>query len=224
MMRRWTVLLLAAALCPTVANASDAPYYGPMKAWHGIGYKFGFKHEVEDDGSWKVVAATRGDQALDMAMYRAAELARERGFAYVELLSASSSDSPGYHSATVYARPSRVPAQPAKCRSKRANSCYTADVAQILNRLGGLGGTQPGVPVTDHFDKYGRAVSYSGFGTGYVAPGAAPLQPGASTGAATGATAPMSYAEAMAKYRATLAARQGRATAPAEAGRAATPQ
>ena len=165
-MRPWRCLLLFIAMYPAYAGASEPPYYGPMKAWHGIGYKFGYKQDLEKDGTWRVVATTQRGDAVDMAMYRAAELAREEGFAYVELLGGSASRNFAMSSATVYARPSHSPSPPAACRSKQRGTCYTADVAEVLRKLGGPGGTQPGVAVVDHLDGYGRAVSYSGFGVG----------------------------------------------------------
>ena len=163
-MRVWGYLLLIATVQAVPAAAQDAPYYGPMKAWHGIGFKFGYKHAIAKDGSWKIEAATRRGEAVDLAMRRAAELARDEGYAYVEMLGGSASRSPGINSATLYARPARTAAAPAACRSKRRD-CYTADVATLLRG-------QPGVPVTDHFDRYGRAVSYSGYG--YAAASTAP--------------------------------------------------
>lgn len=163
MTRKLAGLLLIAALHSVPATAG-APYYGPMKAWQGIGYKFGVKHEVEADGSWRVEAATRSGEAIDMALYHAAELARERGFAYVELLGGRGSRSPGYNNAKLYARPSHSPAPPATCPEKRRNPCYTADVAELLRILGGPGGTQPGVAIADHTDRYGRSVVISGYG------------------------------------------------------------
>ena len=36
----------------------------------------------------------------------------------------------------------------------------------MLRILGGVGGTQPGVAIVDHYDRFGRAVTVSGFGTG----------------------------------------------------------
>lgn len=92
--------------------------------------------------------------------------AREQGYAFVEFQGGRGSRNPGIDSATVYARPSHSPAPPATCRSSKRHVCYTADVAEILHVLGGPGGTQPGVSITDHVDRYGRAVSYSGYGLG----------------------------------------------------------
>lgn len=176
-MRPWHLMPLLLAIQPVWAGASEPPYYGPMKAWHGIGFKFGFKQEAQADGTWRVTAATRRTDAIDMAMYRVAQLAREQGFAYVELLRASESTSPGDNSATVYARLSHSPAPPAGCRPARRQTCYTADVAAVMHVLGGPGGTQPGVPIVDHLDEYGRAVSFSGFGVGAVATTAARTPP-----------------------------------------------
>lgn len=164
-MRIWCCLLLVAIVQPAYADPSP-PYYGPMKAWHGIGFKFGFRDDVEKDGLWRVDASVRSGEALDMAMYRTAERAREQGYAFVEFQGGMNRRSPGIDSATVYARPSHSPAAPASCRSKKRNVCYTADVAEVLRILGGPGGTQPGVPITNHIDEYGRAVRYSGYGLG----------------------------------------------------------
>ncbi|MDQ2893209.1 MAG: hypothetical protein M3R64_09010 [Pseudomonadota bacterium] len=147
-----------------------------MKRWHGIGYKFGYDERTEKDGSWRIDAAVHGrGSAIDIAMYRAAERARDEGYGYVVFLGGKGSKSPGIDSATIYARPSHNATSPIGCRSKNVTSCYTADVAEVLRRLGGPGGSQPGVAVVDHRDQFGRQVFLSGYGIGRVAP----LSPGA---------------------------------------------
>lgn len=166
---RWMLMGLAAV--SVQAQAADAPYYGPMKHWRGIGFEQGHKETLETDGSWRVTGATtRGGDAVDIAMYRAAELARAQGFAYVQLLGGSGSRGPGHQSTTLYALPSHSSAPPTACRSKRPGTCYTADVGDLLRILGGADGLHPGVPIVDHLDGYGRQVSYSGFGVGHAAP------------------------------------------------------
>ncbi|WP_241656388.1 hypothetical protein [Sphingomonas oligophenolica] len=141
-----------------------------MKRWHGIGYKFGYDERTEKDGSWRIDAAVHGrGHAIDIAMYRAAERARNEGYSYVVFLGGRGSKSPGIDAATVYARPSHEAAAPAGCRSNKVSSCYTADVAEVLRRFGGPGGSQPGVAVADHRDQFGRQVFLSGYGTGGVA-------------------------------------------------------
>lgn len=166
----WPCLMLLAIAQPAWAGDRDAPYYGPMKRWHGIGYKFGYEDRTEKDGSWRIDAAIHGrGDAIDMALYRAAERARDEGYRYVFFLGGRGSKSPGIDAATVYARPSHEATPPSGCRFRKAASCYTADVAEVLRILGGPGGTQPGVPVADHRDEFGREVFLSGFGTGGVA-------------------------------------------------------
>lgn len=161
-MRLWPCLLVLAAVQPVSALAASAPYYGPMKTWTGLG----FKDAVEKDGTWRIEAGTRGREPVDLAMYRAAERARDAGYAYVELLGGIERHGPAGYSATLYARPSHSPAMPAVCRSKRKGTCYTADVGEVLRILGGPDGTQPGVAIVDHVDADGSQVFLSGYGTG----------------------------------------------------------
>ncbi|WP_238542213.1 hypothetical protein [Sphingomonas sp. PAMC 26621] len=172
-------LLLCAVVLAVPGSAwagDDAPYYGPMQRWHGIGYTFGYRDKVERDGSWRIDTAIRGrGEAVDMALYRAAERARAEGYRYVMLLGGNSQTSPGVKAATLYARPSREAVPPGECRSRKATTCYTADVGEILRILGGPNGQHPGVAIVDHLDEYGREVSVSGYGIGAVA---ASLPPG----------------------------------------------
>ena len=176
-MRIWPCAVLLAALAPLPSPAAagdDAPYYGPMKRWHGIGYKFGYEDRTEPDGSWRIDVAIHGrGEAVDMALYRAAERARDEGYRYLFLLGGRGRRSPGVDAATLYARPSREAVAPVGCRPGPKTSCYTASVAELLRILGGPGGTQPGVAIVDHRDRYGRAVILSGYGTGAVGTGAA---------------------------------------------------
>lgn len=170
MIRYWLCLTLLVIAQPAWAGDGDAPYYGPMKRWHGIGFKFGYEDRTEKDGSWRIDTAIHGrGEAIDMALYRAAERARDEGYRYLFILGGSGSTSPGIDAATVYARPSHEAVSPIGCRSKRVSSCYTADVAEVLRSLGGLGGTQPGMPVMDHRDESGREVFLSGYGVGGIA-------------------------------------------------------
>ncbi len=170
MKRVWPCLLLLTAAQPSWAGDAAPPYYGPMKRWHGIGHRVGYEDRTEKDGAWRIDAAIHGrGDAIDMALYRAAERARDAGYRYVFLLGGRGSRSPGLDAATVYARPSHDPVPPTDCRSKKITSCYTADVAKVMRILGGPDGTQPGVPVLDHLDEAGREVFLSGYGTGGVA-------------------------------------------------------
>jgi hypothetical protein len=167
MTRFWPCLMLLATAHPAWAGDREPPYYGVMKR-AGIG-KIGYRDRVEKDGTWRIDVAMRGRDAIDMALYRAAERARDAGYRYVFLLGADAWRSPGIETATVYARPSHEPVAPVGCRSRKVTRCYTADVAEVMRILGGPGGTQPGVPIVDHRDEFGREVFLSGYGTGGVA-------------------------------------------------------
>lgn len=165
------LLYLVMLTAPGSAWATEeAPYYGPSKHWRGIGYKIGYDDHDERDGSWRIEAGVRGHgEAIDMAMYRAAERARDEGYRYIFFLGGQAWTAPGSKSATVYARPSHEAVAPTDCRSKRAGTCYTADVAEVLRVLGGPNGVEPGVAIADHQDQFGRNVYLSGFGIGAVA-------------------------------------------------------
>ncbi|MEG3170243.1 hypothetical protein U1737_18815 [Sphingomonas sp. LB3N6] len=160
---------LLAIAQPALAGGDDAPYYGPMKRWHGIGFQTGYRDRTEKDGSWRVDAAIHGrTDAIDMALYRAAQRAHELGYRYLFLLGGNGSKTPGQDMATVYARPSHEAVPPTGCRSKKLTTCYTADVLEIMRILGGPNGSQPGVPILAGRDEFGRDVFSSGYGTGGV--------------------------------------------------------
>jgi len=169
MKRFLSCLVLLAIAQPGQAASDDAPYYGPMKRWNVIGFQTGYKDRTEKDGSWRIDAAVHGrTDAIDMALYRAAERAHELGYRYLFLLGGNGSKTPGLDTATVYARPSHDAVPPIGCRSKKLTSCYTADVLEIMRILGGPGGSQPGVPILAGQDEFGRDVFSSGYGTGGV--------------------------------------------------------
>ncbi len=169
MKRFLSCLMLLATAQPAWARGDDVPYYGPMKRWHGIGFQTGYRDRTEKDGSWRIDAAIHGQtDAIDMALYRAAERAHELGYRYLFLLGGNGSKTPGQDVATVYARPSHEAVPPIGCRSKKLTTCYTADVLEIMRILGGPDGSQPGVPILAGRDEFGRDVFSSGYGTGGV--------------------------------------------------------
>ena len=164
-MRFLLSMLIAAAVASSPASAREI-YYGPKSGLLGTGYK----HKVEKDGSLRIVTeyhATSADLALDVALYRAAELAREAGMPFVQVLGGYAYARNGVAVGLVYARPSDGPAAPAACR--RSKQCYTADVARVLQALSGAAGTEPGIAKPIGTDTFGRRVFQSGFGTGAVA-------------------------------------------------------
>lgn len=127
----------------TVAGASAAQNqaYRPLDGWGFVGYK----DRVEKDGSWRIVANSARMHgtgfALNMAIYRAAELARDAGYPYVEILGGDASMENGLNSnrgnerVKLFARPSNSADRPRICKSKNPAGCYTAKVDLILSRL-----------------------------------------------------------------------------------------
>jgi len=160
------VAILAILATATPAAARDyIPTYAPK---HGLMGE-GFKHSVEKDGTWRIVTEyhTRDPLiALDVALYRAAELAREQGKRYVQVLNGYAMGGYGSSNGFVYAVGSDSPAAPASCKAKR---CYTADVAKVLEALSGPDGRTPGVAKPSYVDGFGRAVTIDGFGIGAIA-------------------------------------------------------
>jgi hypothetical protein len=162
-------MILSAILAGTMAfspASARSLYYGPKNGPFGEGYK----HRVDKDGSLRIVTeyhARSVDEALDVALYRAAELARQARKPFVQVVGGSAYASNGVAVATVYVRPSDTPDAPDKCR--HAKQCYTADVAAVMRALSGPAGNQPGVARPTGIDGYGRSVIVSGFGTGAVA-------------------------------------------------------
>ena len=132
----------------------------------------GYHDELERDGFWEIEAGiigNRGVLAIDVAIYRAAEMAKTGGHRYVEIHDASERrDSFGRTTARLFARPVAVPVHPAACRSGKPSRCYTADTEQIFARLSGEDMQHPGVAAPSYIDEYGRKVLESGFGTGAV--------------------------------------------------------
>ncbi len=128
----------------------------------------GYKHSVQKDGTWRIVTeyhTTDPMVAMDMALYRAAEMAREANQPFVQILNGYAMSSYAVASGFVFARPSSDSAAPTACKAKR---CYTADVARVLDLLGGPTGNQPGVAKPSSVDERGRQVTISGFGIGAV--------------------------------------------------------
>ena len=165
---RIRLAIAAIVLASSGAALAQSNYYGPWRGSPPAGYK-----EVAGaDGYWKIDAGSTGRGgviAIDVAIYRAAELAQAAGHKFVEVHNAfTREDRSGNQEATLYARGSDAPVKPARCRKgKSPRACYTASVAEVFRQLGGASGREKAVAVPQR-DKYGRTVLQSGFGIGAV--------------------------------------------------------
>lgn len=160
-------LALIVPMTPSAAGDAYGFRYAPMNIM-GDGYR----DKETRDGFLKIDAGISHRSralAIDIAIYRAAELARQAGYSYVEIHDASERTTRfGSESVTLYAKPVASPVHPSACRSGRANRCYTADVEVVFARLSGDDRQQPGMAAVSRVDEFGRAVRQSGFGTGAV--------------------------------------------------------
>jgi hypothetical protein len=168
-MRVTPALVILALTVSPAAHAGGGQYrYEPMNA---LG--FGYQDKLKRDGFWEIDAGTTrnsGVLAIDVAIYRAAELAKAGGHRYVELHDASGrEDRFGRVSAKLYARPNAAPVHPTACRSGKPDRCYTADIELVFARLSGDDMRHPGVAAGSQIERYGRQVVASGFGIGAVA-------------------------------------------------------
>jgi hypothetical protein len=162
---RILVVAAAAILMSSSANAGNSSY-GPKSGVFGTGYK----DKVEDDGSLRIVTeyhSPNPDFALNVALYRAAEIARSVGKPFVQILGGHASARNGVALGYVFARPTDSAAAPLACR--RAKTCYTANVGEVLAALSGPRGNEPGVVRPTGTDRFGRSVSFGGYGAGAVA-------------------------------------------------------
>lgn len=134
-----SILLSGTAACEASANQNGA--YRPLDGWGFVGYK----DRKEKDGTWRIVANSARMHgtgfALNMATYRAAELARDAGYPYVEILGDDTLVERGLNAnlgnerVVLFARPSKRSNRPVTCRSRMAAGCYTANVDVIMARL-----------------------------------------------------------------------------------------
>jgi hypothetical protein len=157
---RFALVAITAAIVASSASARTV-YYGPKSGPFGTCYK----HNVEKDGTLRIVTeyhARSADLALNVALYRAAELARDAGKPFVQILGGYAYSRTGVAVGLVFARPSDSSSAPEQCR--RAKQCYTADAARVLQALGGPDGTEPGTPKPIGTDAFGRSVSAEDLG------------------------------------------------------------
>lgn len=145
-----TIIVAAAAALSLSACAGGggrsalATTYGKM---HLFG---GYDDEEIEPGVWKVTGAGNGPAGpgfgRNVAVYRAAELVRSRGFSHVQILKQKGkSQSVGVRGGSMsYAgermvmtvRGTNDPAAPLACRDKNPQACMTVGVDRIIATIG----------------------------------------------------------------------------------------
>lgn len=138
------ILLIALTLCATTAEAGSslATKYRPANMFGG------YKDRLVEPGIYRIDAHANGVAgpgfAQNMAAYRAAEILRQGGFEYMQVIdqkgqslhigTGGSSTSAG-GSMTLWVRGSHNPAAPTDCRAKKPTLCFTLPTARTMDRI-----------------------------------------------------------------------------------------
>lgn len=127
----------------TSANAGLLP---PKRSYHRLDmFAIGYKDKVQSDGTWRILANSRPNDgpnfAIDMALYRAAELTIAAGKPYFQILNQSGTVEEGLfgrgkETMKLIVRASDSSLTPSDCRSKQSSDCFTLQASQIIDRIG----------------------------------------------------------------------------------------
>ena len=134
------ILLLAVPAAAPARLIPEKRTYRPLDLFDN-----GYKDSIQKDGTWRIVANSRPMDgpgfAWDMALYRAAELARQSGHPYFQIFDSHGAIGTGLYvrgreMVRIVVRGSDSAAAPADCRVKDKQSCITHETAEILARIG----------------------------------------------------------------------------------------
>ena len=141
-------LLLAAGLLAMSAAVEARP--GTATKYRPANMFGGYSDKVVEPGVWRVSGKANGVSedgfAEKMAVYRAAEVVRQAGFEYMQIINQKGKKSfvglggaSSMHSAgqdlTLWVRGSHENNPPTECRAKEANACFTVPVAEAMERI-----------------------------------------------------------------------------------------
>lgn len=105
----------------------------------------GYKDTVQKDGLWRIISNGRPYDgpgfALDMALYRAAELTVASGHKYFQVIDGNMTVGVGLYvrgreSIKMIVRPSDDASPPPDCRLSRPENCFTKNAEDILKQIG----------------------------------------------------------------------------------------
>ena len=149
-MRTIAVAAAGAALI-SLSACAGRDGHSPLATTYGKMHLFGGYTDKEiEPGVWKVSGAGNGPAGpgfgRNVAVYRAAEIAKARGFSHVQVLrqrgkarSVSVGGGPGSFSGEnmeLIVRGTNDPAAPLACRDKTPEACMTLSVEQIMATIG----------------------------------------------------------------------------------------
>jgi hypothetical protein len=141
-MRKAVILAVLLSL-PAGASAGLLPKPRTYRAFDM--FDNGYKHSVQKDGTWRIIANARPLDgrgfAQEMALYRAAELTRESGHTHFQILDATGSVGTGLYvrgreTTRLIVRPSNDASPPLDCRSRSSHICVTVEAEPLIARIG----------------------------------------------------------------------------------------
>lgn len=137
------ILAILAGAAAAEARPGTATKYRPANLFGG------YRDRIEEPGLWRVDARSNGVAgngfAQNMAAYRAADILREGGFEYMQVInqkgqaslvgvSAGNMHAAG-ESMTLWVRGAHDAAPPTECRAKSPSLCFTVPVARTMDRI-----------------------------------------------------------------------------------------
>jgi len=137
-----TLAMIGSAGAACANDLFGRPEYGPS----GITRAVGYHDHARTDGTWSIETRSssmqRSGYAMDMALYRAAEVATQQGHRFIQLLRSEATIGTGTlnrgaETVSLIVRFADMDAPPADClqRGRHPGTCYTAEAAKILSRL-----------------------------------------------------------------------------------------
>lgn len=142
MKRILSVCAFALLAMPSVSEARSglATKYRPADLLGG------YKEKEVKPGTWRVHARSNGVAeigfARNMAIYRAADILREHGFPYMQVVDQKGismhiglSEKHAGETMTLWVRGSNGPEAPADCTAKTQDLCFTVPVARTIERV-----------------------------------------------------------------------------------------
>ena len=130
-------LLVALTITASPGPAVPASRYQPKKL------SGGYTDRIVEPGLWRVDAVANGRAepgfAQNMAAYRAADILREAGFEYMQIVDQkgeywSMGGMPAGGKSTLWVRGAHNPGAPVDCRAKQPETCVTIPVARTMER------------------------------------------------------------------------------------------
>lgn len=141
-------IVMSIGLLAIAVNADARP--GTATKYRPATIFGGYKDKVVEPGVWRVQGLANGMAedgfAQNMAVYRAADVVKQAGFEYMQIINQKGKKSfvglggaSSMHSAgqdlTLWVRGSHDSSPPSECRAKDPKACFTVPVSETLDHI-----------------------------------------------------------------------------------------